>query len=71
MRQLSLAFVSALTFLTVFAAAAAANSHPAVTAPPQTGSGAPIVHSLASSVLALVAVTAFLAAVSVWQSRRA
>ena len=71
MRQLGLAFVSALTFLMVFATTVAANSHPAVTAPPQTGTGSAVVHAAQGTVLALVAVAALLVFVSIRQWRRA
>lgn len=71
MRQLSLAFVTALIVVTALVAPTAAVNHPAVTAPPQTGTGTVAIASLEGIVLLLVAASALAVFASVRQFRRA
>lgn len=71
MRQLSLAFVSALILLTAFVAPVGAAQHPVVTTVPRAGAGTMAVHSLDGVVLLLVAASALLLLVSIRQWRRA
>jgi hypothetical protein len=70
MRQICFAFVPALILATAMVMPAAANSHVAVTAPPQTGVGTMAVSSLGSAAALLVAAAALLF-LSIRQWRRA